>query len=1579
MRIFLSRCGTIRRSSPALALTSSDVSLQHQGELILLFGLHAMGLIASSQFARRARPLLQRGTRGCLFAAVLCCTTLASVVFGQIVSIPADSDDVASGNAVRSHAGRTHRFLGGRTLVGNVSAARAMDDARRQHTAMMAERAASPQLSSLSTAWQAVGPNQVSSIAYGNVTGRVTAIAIDPDDASGNTVYLGTTGGGVWKSANAAGPPGSVIFTPLTDTLPAFSANLGASAIPSLSIGAISVQSGVVLAGTGDPNDASDSFYGSGLLRSADGGLTWTLIQNSQDDVAGNHSFSGLGFAGFAWSSATPGTVVAAVSQAGEGVIVNAPDAVNSVMGLYYSIDAGVTWQMSTIMDGSQIVQSPRPTGGDLGGRAATAVVWNPVRQRFYAAIRYHGYYESADGATWTRLAHQPGTRLTTTACPTAPGTIGSVACPIFRGALAVQAITGDLFALTVDSNNVDQGLWQDACALSGSSCTNAAVTFAKQLPTSPMEVGSGSTVVPQADYNLALAAVPSGPSGPAQDTLLYAGTVDLYRCSLTTGCILRNTTNAANGCAAPARVAPAQHAIAVMTTTAQPLLYLGNDGGLWRSVDGVNQQGTPCSSDDVTHFQNLNSGIGSLAEVISFAQHPTDVGTLLVGLGANGTASTAAAFSGVPWSQLSSGEGGTVAIDQINPLSWYISTAAGVSIRQCGDGGGCAASDFAGAPTIGFTQVAEDDSLIDPPWLLDPALSSDVLVGTCRVWRGPAANGGSWTSSNAISKLLAGPQNASCGSTNPVVRSLAAGGPSSNAAAAQNAGSEVLYAGMAGALDGGGNFGGHLFSIVTANTAGNTTAWNDLAASPVTNGQGAVFNDGGFDISSLAVDPHDPTGETIYVTAMGFAGNGINAEHLYRSIDGGAHWTNISSNLPNAPANSVVVDPNDANTLYVALDTGVYVTSQVTTCTTANCWSIYGTSLPNAPIVELITAPAMATGDGRIGELRAASYGRGIWQIPLLTAFTTIQPSINLNPTGLSFSTQPVATESASQTVTVTNTGSAALVVSRVATTGDFNETDTCTTAPVAVGSTCSVQVRFLPTATGSRNGVLTVFGNVSGGQATAALSGTGGPAAAIVLNPIDLAFPSTTINATSQAQNITISNTSGNPISLQTPFVIGADFKITANTCGPNLGPSVGCTVSITFTPTGSEARSGTFTISDDSGTQTASLSGTGTSPPTDSLSPLGLTFAAQQITTASAAQQITLSNAGDLPLTLIAVQVTSGDFIAVNACGNSLNPHSTCSINVAFQPKNVGPITGVLKVSDQFRTQTVTLNGVGVAPPGVSLAPFSTITFPATGVGVTSATQTATLTNNGGVPLLVQSIVTAGDFAIVPGSNTCGSSIAVSTACTMQIAFVPTIGGPRSGTLTVTDNAASSPQKLTLTGNGIDFTLNPNGGTSLTIANGQNAVYPLLLSSAANVSGTAIFTCTGMPADSTCNVTPSTVPLGNTTTVSVTVLTGVSSTSRLSLPSMNRPSAFWFATLLPIGLLALRKTRRSGLAAFALLGCLIAATGCGAGRAIPVDNVSNPNPPTGVTPSGTYTIVAGATSGGLTRTVNLTLIVQ
>ena len=85
-------------------------------------------------------------------------------------------------------------------------------------------------------------------------------------------------------------------------------------------------------------------------------------------------------------------------------------------------------------------------------------------------------------------------------------------------------------------------------------------------------------------------------------------------------------------------------------------------------------------------------------------------------------------------------------------------------------------------------------------------------------------------------------------------------------------------------------------------------------------------------------------------------------------------------------------------------------------------------------------------------------------------------------------------------------------------------------------------------------------------------------------------------------------------------------------------------------------------------------------------------------------------------------------------------------------------------------------------------------------------------------------------------------------------------------------------------------------------------------------------------------------------------------------------------WLAALFPLSLLMLRRTRGSRLVSCVALWCLIVASGCGAGRAIPLESGSNPNPPPGpVTPAGTYTIVASASSGGLTRTVNLTLIVS
>ncbi len=594
----------------------------------------------------------------------------------------------------------------------------------------------------LNTPWTPIGPQQVQSAQFGLITGRVTSLAVDPADASGNTVYAGTAAGGVWKSTNAAASAASVSFVPLTDNLPGF--DFSTSAQTSLSIGALSVQpggTGVVLAGTGDPNDRPDSAYSTGVLRSADGGNSWTQIVQSSDGLYGpgeNFSFAGLSFAGFAWSTVSPNLVIAAVAGSYQAVVENAGYQGISRMGLYYSQDAGQSWQLATIEDGPfQKLQAPNMNyPASFDGNAATAVVWNPVRKLFLAAIRYHGYYQSSDGITWTRLQHQPGAGLTTQACPANPGSGGSIHCPIFRGALAVQPVTGDTYAVSTDINNADQGLFEDVCSATNGACSSVLLLFGQQLSAAALETGPGNTVIPQADYNLYLRAVPQG-----SDTLLFAGTQDIYRCSLAAGCIWRNTTHVST-CSAPAGVSAGQHAVDWVPGSGT--LFFGNDGGLWRTTDSLNQQTTPCSSDDGAHFDNLNGGLGPLMRVTSIAQVPTDSQALLAAAGQLG--SVAKTLGSMRWAQLATAAASYVAIDPLNSRNWYASSGPGVSISRCTLGQQCTAADF--APVVGNAQVANDGAALYQPavWMLDPQDPSMMLVGTCRVWRGPAGGGAGWS-----------------------------------------------------------------------------------------------------------------------------------------------------------------------------------------------------------------------------------------------------------------------------------------------------------------------------------------------------------------------------------------------------------------------------------------------------------------------------------------------------------------------------------------------------------------------------------------------------------------------------------------------------------------------------------------------------------------------------------------------------------------------------------------------------------------------------------------------------------------
>ena len=355
--------------------------------------------------------------------------------------------------------------------------------------------------------------------------------------------------------------------------------------------------------------------------------------------------------------------------------------------------------------------------------------------------------------------------------------------------------------------------------------------------------------------------------------------------------------------------------------------------------------------------------------------------------------------------------------------------SGTGVSLHTCTNATACSAADFGGPAAIGSAQVQGDASLNDAPALLDPGLNTNVIAGTCRVFRGPAAGGSTWSSSSAISRFLGGPAAPACTASDAYIRSLAAGGPAVITNGSQTSGSSVLYAGLAGAADGGSTYGGQIFVNTAANVATSSTAWTNIAASSVTN-DSAGFNAGGFDVSSIAVDPSDATGQTVYATVMGFG-----YPHLYRSTNAGATWTNISANLPNAPANSVAVDPNNPLIVYVALDTGVYVDDrrdELRQCGYRRHGQLLGraryVALPNAPVLSLVASqgdsPAAFCGQAR---LDAASGRR-----PCSARDRRWRRLRGFSPASLTFNAQAVGSSSAAQTVTLTNSGDTACSRSR-------------------------------------------------------------------------------------------------------------------------------------------------------------------------------------------------------------------------------------------------------------------------------------------------------------------------------------------------------------------------------------------------------------------------------------------------------------------------------------------------------------------------------------------------------------------
>jgi len=303
--------------------------------------------------------------------------------------------------------------------------------------------------------------------------------------------------------------------------------------------------------------------------------------------------------------------------------------------------------------------------------------------------------------------------------------------------------------------------------------------------------------------------------------------------------------------------------------------------------------------------------------------------------------------------------------------------------------------------------------------------------------------------------------------------------------------------------------------------------------------------------------------------------------------------------------------------------------------------------------------------------------------------------------------------------------------------------------------------------------------------------------------VSPTSESFGFQVINTTSAKKTVTLTSTTG--LSISTIAMGGAnpgDFHQT-NACPATLAAKAKCTITLTYTPTMVGAETASLIVTDNAtnSPQSVALSGTGELPVV--LSPTSLGFGNIYEGASSAAKTVTLTNNQKVALTGFSLGFTgSKDYTQTNTCGTSLAAGNKCTITVTLKPSVIGADNATLSITDSASNspQTAALTGAGTTP--ASLTPSSN-TYTSQTVGTTSIAKVFTLTNNLSTALSSLAVSTTGDFAV--SSKTCIVTLAAKGKCTINVVFKPATTGTRTGTLSVKDSAANSPQVSKLTGTG------------------------------------------------------------------------------------------------------------------------------------------------------------------------------
>src|SRR6266850_1681107 len=792
----------------------------------------------------------------------------------------------------------------------------------------------------VTSAWASVGPTPTTGGFFSPVTGRIMTIAVDPSDSSGNTVLIGGAMGGIWRSTDAGAH-----WTAVGDQN------------ASLAMGSIAFapsNPSVVYAGTGEQALAFDTYYGAGVLKSSDHGQTWTqtctLATLSCPFIGpytdGSEFGPGFGFLNFGGAHIS----YLAVNPSNPNLILIGAQFIEEGPreGVYCSDNGGSTWtnvladQMSTFV-------------GFASSSVAYAALGNPFGSSPNAPIGNGIFKATGIGSTCSTVHFS---RLTATTLP-----IQSSMGRIDLGIAPSDTSGNTVYASIADAKN--------------GSATNLGVFVTTNGGTSWTLTAAPDICRRQCWYDNVIKVDPNNENiaffggGAVRDSSgNFSWVVRTENGGTTWSSVIPNLPQGSAGLPHVDN-----HAIALFKLpTGKVRMYLGNDGGIWRTDDAE------ASTVDWTNLNNPSLTLTQFYPSISM-----NASTPSIAFGGTQDNGSQNYQGGTSWldNQLC-GDGGSSAVDPLIPSTVYIGCGTGAPLNASYQNG--AIGTF--FPAVNGINLSDFSSFI-PPLVTDPNAANVLYYGTTKIY-----------------------QSLDAGNTWALLSTDLTGGPNGgwlNTIAVEPGNSSVVYAGA--------NNGTVYFATnVTAGGGGFASfiQVNQIGLPPR-------------QVTAIVIDPSDPSGKTAYVASSGFAmvgndpfGNPINDTlgHIFKTADGGNTWKDVScsttncstptaSDLPNVPVSDVVLAPEVPRTLYAATDLGVFMGN----CSAMPCtWSTVGSGLPRVAVISLRLHEASRT-------LRAATHGRGAWDI-FLNNFPFSGPRI--------FSLSPTFANSggASFTLTVNGTG---------------------------------------------------------------------------------------------------------------------------------------------------------------------------------------------------------------------------------------------------------------------------------------------------------------------------------------------------------------------------------------------------------------------------------------------------------------------------------------------------------------------------------------------------------------------------